>query len=79
MIANSHTIKVVDTNNEKLTGVSIELVGTGKKYYTDINGECKIPQNILEKSKNLIINFISYKVVNIEKGELEDKITLETR
>lgn len=73
------SIQVLDTNSEVLPGVRIELVGTGKTYYTNLKGYCLIPVDVLKSAQSIKIECISYKTQLIENSELNSKIILDFR
>lgn len=73
------TIQVMDVNNEQLSGVKVEVLGTNLVYYTNINGECTIPVHVLENSAGLKIESVSYQTTKIEKNQLNSKIILAFR
>lgn len=64
-------IKIVDKNNEIICGARIEILNTHQTYYSNINGECLIPNN-----GEIKVESISYKT---EITEIKDQITLESR
>ena len=72
-------IQVADKNNELVSGAKVELMGTGKIYYTNSKGECYIPMQIFKQCLSVKIECISYKPVSYKNFELNSKIILENR
>ncbi len=72
-------VTVTDANNEKLSGASIEIVGSAKVYYTNINGFCYIPKSVLNGASKITINCISYKTAQVNPEDLHSKIILKSR
>jgi hypothetical protein len=72
------TIKVVDVYNEFIVGAKITIDGLDESYYTNIRGECKIPESAIKKG-NINIDFISYKSNQIKITSRISKVTLESR
>lgn len=72
-------IRVVDKNGEQLSGAKIELLGTGKVFYTNSKGECFVPLAQLQLSKAIKIECISYKPIQLKSLEIKDNIILEFR
>lgn len=68
------TLLITSPTHEPLTGVKVELEGTNKTYYTDINGKVNVPLGY-----NLKINYISYRTQLINKDSLNKKIILYNR
>jgi hypothetical protein len=69
----------MDVNNELVTGAKVEIPGTSYIYYTNIKGECYIPTHILQQSKTIHIDCISYKMLDIRVRDLSSKVILEFR
>ena len=65
------TLLITSPTHEPLTGVKVELEGTNRTYYTDINGRVNVPLGY-----NLKINYISYRTQLINKDSLNKKIIL---
>ena len=72
-------IQVSDKNNELVSGAKVELIGTGKVYYTNSRGECYVPMPIFKQCQSVKIDCISYKSTLIKTYEINSKIILETR
>lgn len=72
-------IEVFDSSNEALAGVKIELVGTGKSFYTGISGKANIPLNLLQQAEYVKVDYISYKSLKLNISELNSKIILVNR
>jgi predicted nucleotidyltransferase len=72
-------VTITDTKNERIAGASIELSGTNKVFYTNINGMCYVPKNLLSKAGKITVNSISYKTVNLNPDNMNSKIILESR
>jgi predicted nucleotidyltransferase len=72
-------LQVSDKNNELLAGAKVELVGTGKTFYTNSKGQCYIPTELLNVCKTVKIDCISYKTISIKSIEVQNKIVLEER
>lgn len=72
-------ITVMDTNNEKLAGASIEISGTNKIYYTNINGYCYIPKSVLNGAEKITVNCISYKTVQVSTENIQNRVVLKSR
>lgn len=72
-------ITVTDSNNEKLSGAAIEISGTNKVYYTNINGACYIPKSVLSNAELITVNCISYKSLQLSTDNLHNKIVLKSR
>jgi predicted nucleotidyltransferase len=72
-------ISITDSNNERIAGASIELAGVNKTFYTNVNGFCYIPKNLLSKTGRITVNSISYKTVYLNTDNLGSKIVLESR
>lgn len=72
-------IQVTDVNGETLAGVKIELMGTGKTFYTNLNGVCIVPQDLIQSVKWIKVECISYKSQQMPAYELNSKIILEFR
>jgi hypothetical protein len=68
------TLLIISPTHEPLTGVKVELEGTNRIYYTDINGRVNVPLGY-----NLKINYISYRTQLINKDSLNKKIILYNR
>lgn len=83
MVASEKTelvaISVVDAKNERIAGAAVEVVGTGKVFYTNINGICFIPKNLLNVGKSLTVNYISYKTSTIALDNADHKVVLTSR
>lgn len=73
------TISVVDAKNEKIAGAAIELVGTGKVFYTNLNGVCEIPEALFFSAKSITINYISYKTSVVLPQNSDTKVILTSR
>jgi len=65
---------IVDSNNEPLPGVKVELVGKHKVCYTDLYGHCVVPSDC-----SVIVDYISYKTKVVSKDSLEYPIVLQPR
>ena len=72
-------IRVVDNNGEQLSGAKIELLGTGKVFYTNSKGECFVPLAQLQMAKSVKIECISYKPIQLKSLEIKTDIILEFR
>lgn len=72
-------ITVMDANNEKLAGASIEVSGSTKIYYTNINGYCYIPKSVLNGAEKITVNCISYKTVQVATENIQNRIVLKSR
>jgi hypothetical protein len=75
----AQAIQVTDIKGEALAGVKIELLGTGRSYYTNLNGVCLIPQDLLKATKMVKVESISYKTKQLPVYDLNSKIILEFR
>lgn len=73
------SIQVLDTNSEVLPGAKIELMGTGKSYYTNLKGYCLIPVDVLKSAQSIKVECISYKTQLFKNYELNSKIVLDFR
>jgi len=73
------SITVTDSNNEKLSGAAIEISGTNKVYYTNINGACYLPKSLLSNAELITINCISYKSIQLSTENIHSKIILKSR
>lgn len=73
------TISVVDAKNEKIAGAAVELVGTGKVFYTNLNGDCEIPEALFLSAKSITINYISYKTSVVLPENTNTKVILTSR
>ena len=65
---------ITNSNNEPLTGVKVELVGTDKVFYTDIKGQVSVPSDF-----DLKLDYISYKTKTIKKDNIEQQVILISR
>ncbi len=72
-------IAITDSNNERISGATVEVLGTGKVYYSNINGYCYIPKSLLAKSGRITINSISYKTVYLNTDDMGARIVLQSR
>ena len=72
-------IQVSDKNNDFVSGAKVELVGTGKVYYTNSKGECYIPIQIFKQCQFVKIDCVSYKPTLLKTFEIKSKIILENR
>ena len=72
-------IQVSDKNNELVAGAKVELLGTGKVYYTNSKGECYIPMHIFKQSQSVKIDCVSYKSTLLKTYEINSKIILVNR
>lgn len=72
-------IRVIDKNGEQLSGAKIELLGTGKVFYTNSRGECFVPTFQLQMAKLVKIECISYKPIQVKSLEIKTDIILEFR
>ncbi len=72
-------IQVSDNNNELVSGAKIELIGTGKVYYTNSRGECYIPMQIFKQCQSVKIDCVSYKSTLLKTYEISSKIILVNR
>lgn len=75
----NYIIKIIDTNNESISGAKITINGTNEVFYSNANGECKIPSHLINKENSINIDFISYKSKNIEITSKISKIILHNR
>lgn len=78
-LGNVQVIRVMDKNNETVTGAKVELLGSGKTYYTNSKGECYIPIHIFEQYGTVKVECISYKSATIDSKDIQSKIVLESR
>ncbi len=76
---NIQVVRVVDSNQELVTGARLEIPGTSYVFYSNIKGECYIPAHLLRQYAHINIHCVSYKTVNISTKEISSKITLEFR
>ena len=65
---------ITNSNNEPLTGVKIELVGTDKVLYTDIKGQVSVPSDF-----DLKLDYIYYKTKTIKKDSIKQQVILTSR
>jgi len=65
---------ITNSNNEPLTGVKVELVGTDKVLYTDTKGRVSVPSDF-----DLKLDYISYKTKTIKKDSIKQQIILISR
>ncbi len=72
-------IQVSDKNNELVSGAKVELVGTGKVYYTNSKGECYVPMQIFKQCQSVKIDCVSYKSTLLKTYEINSKIILDNR
>jgi hypothetical protein len=72
-------IQVSDKNNELVSGAKVELVGTGKVYYTNSKGECYVPIQIYKQCQSVKIDCVSYKSTLLKAYEINSKIILDNR
>ena len=72
-------IKILDTNNELISGAKITINGTNEVYYTNSKGECHIPLNLLNNQSNIVVDYISYKSKQLQLTSKNSKIILEKR
>jgi hypothetical protein len=72
-------IKILDTNNESISGAKITINGTHEVYYTNAKGECQIPSHLFNNQSNIVVDFISYKSKQIQITSKNSKIILEKR
>jgi hypothetical protein len=72
-------IKILDTNNELISGAKITINGTHEVYYTNAKGECHIPSHLLSNQSNIVVDYISYKSKQIQLTSKNSKIILEKR
>jgi hypothetical protein len=72
-------IKILDVNNELISGAKITLYGTNEIYYTNSKGECYIPSHLLNNQSNIVVDYISYKSKQIQLSSKNSKIILEKR
>ncbi len=79
VVPQMQVIAVSDKNNELVSGAKVELIGTGKVYYTNSKGECYIPLSILNQSKGVLVECISYKPFQFKTTDLQSKVVLEFR
>ena len=70
-------IKILDTNNELISGAKITINGTNEVYYTNSKGECLIPLHLLNNQSNIVVDYISYKSKQIQLTAKNSKIILE--
>jgi len=69
--------RVLDlTSGETLTGVEVELEGTGLKTYTDLDGNFLF-ENIRPGTYNIVASFISYEKSLIENFDTNEKQTID--
>jgi hypothetical protein len=67
-------LSIISPSKEPLPGVKVELVGTDKTYYTNLNGQVLIPPNY-----NLKLSYISYITKTIDKDSIKPFVTLIPR
>ncbi len=72
-------IKILDTNNELISGAKITINGTNEVYYTNSKGECHIPSYLLHNQSNIVVDYISYKSKQIQLSAKNSKIIIEKR
>ena len=72
-------IKILDTNNELISGAKITINGTQQVYYTNAKGECHIPSHLFNNKSNIVVDYISYKSKQIQLTTKNSKIILEKR
>lgn len=72
-------IQVFDVKNEALSGVKVQLEGTSYVFYTNINGECYIPMNVIKASRSIVLESISYKSKSLTKTDIPSKIVMDFR
>lgn len=78
-LADVQVVRVADKNNESVAGAKVELLGTGKVYYTNSRGECYIPVGLFRICESVRIECISYKPSMLRTFELNSKIILDFR
>lgn len=72
-------IKILDSNNELISGAKITINGTHVVYYTNAKGECLIPAHLFNNQNNIVVDYISYKSKQIQLTSKNSKIILEKR
>jgi hypothetical protein len=65
---------ITNSNNEPLHGVKVELVGTDKVFYTNINGQVSVPFGF-----DLKLDYISYQTKMVKKDSIKQSIILISR
>lgn len=73
------SVQVIDTNNETLCGVKVELLGTGKTYYTNAHGYCLIPVEVLRSCRIISFESVSYQSKTVYSFDLDTKIVMNFR
>ncbi len=72
-------IQVSDKNNDFVSGAKVELIGTGKIYYTNSMGECYIPIQVFKQCQFIKVDCVSYKPKVLKTYEIKSKIILDNR
>ncbi|MDI1235160.1 MAG: hypothetical protein PSX81_12835 [bacterium] len=62
-----------------MAGATIEVSGSNKVFYTNINGYCYIPKSLLNNAEKVTINCISYKTVQMTSENIQSRIVLKSR
>lgn len=65
---------VTNVRKEPLHGVKVELVGTDKVFYTNINGQVSVPFGF-----DLKLDYISYQTKIVKKDSIKQPIILISR
>ncbi|MDP2174608.1 MAG: hypothetical protein Q8K70_01720 [Bacteroidota bacterium] len=70
---------VLDENNETISGAKLRIENTTYEFYSNINGECLIPSELIHHGSIVIIESISYKTQRIDIKSNYLKINLVNR
>jgi hypothetical protein len=70
---------VLDENNETISGAKLKIESTPYEFYSNINGECLIPSELIHEGSIVIIESISYKTQRIDINSNFLKINLVNR